>query len=276
MARLVYTKEQLHFLRAFRMFPIDVITTAFNSHFSTNKAQASIQSVYKNHQIPRIRKSPGKNNGIARIYTPERIAWLREHYPQMPIADLAAAYNSTFGANHTKEQLHSVCARRGIRSGRTGRFEKGLAPWNTGKKGYMGANTGSFKKGNMPQTKVRLWTERINRDGYVEISIPERNPWTGAPTRFKHKHLWLWEVENGPLPKGHAVIFRDGNNRNFDSDNLMLVSRAELLLLNLHGYKEAPGELKPTILAIAKLEVKAGFRTTGRHPNAGRKKKVSA
>jgi hypothetical protein len=43
----------------------------------------------------------------------------------------------------------------------------------------------------------------------------------------------------------------------------------ELLSLNLHGYKDSPEELKPSVLALAKIEAKARIRT---HPARGRKK----
>jgi hypothetical protein len=63
------------------------------------------------------------------------------------------------------------------------------------------------------------------------------------------------------------VIFKDGNIRNFDLDNLLLVTRAELLTMNLHDYKNQPEELKPSVLALARVEAKAGFRT---RPGRGR------
>jgi hypothetical protein len=34
------------------------------------------------------------------------------------------------------------------------------------------------------------------------------------------------------------------------------ITRAELLALNQHNYKETPDEFKPSVLAVAKLEVK--------------------
>jgi hypothetical protein len=82
----------------------------------------------------------------------------------------------------------------------------------------------------------------------------------------------IWEAAHGPLPKGFAVALRDGDNRNCVEENLMLVSRAELLTLNGHRYKDAPGEIKPAILALAKLEVKAHCRTY--RLNYGRKRRA--
>jgi len=192
-------------------------------------------------------------------YSKEHLDWLRENYPLMAASDLTAAFNEKFGA------IKRTLFRKGLRSGRTGRFGKGDNAWNKGKSGYMGENATSFKKGNLPHNHRPLWSERIDRNGYIEMSVPERNPYTGFETRFKHKHVWIWEQTHGKKPKSTAVIFKDGNNRNFELENLILVSRNELLSANLHGYKNQPEELKPVILNIAKIEAKAGFRLcTGR------------
>lgn len=70
------------------------------------------------------------------------------------------------------------------------------------------------------------------------------------------KHVHVWEQTHGPVPDGMVVVFRDGDKLNINPQNLMIVSRAELLRLNKRGYKNAPADLKPSILALAKLEVK--------------------
>lgn len=193
-------------------------------------------------------------------YTKRQLNWLRKNYLSMSAKELTAAFNAKYGQTRTDDAIKGTLFREGIRCGRTGQFEQGATVWNKGKKGYMGANATSFQKGNVPANHKPLWTERISKDGYVEMSVPERNPYTGFSSRYKCKHLWLWEQANGPLPKGHVVIFKDGNNRNFDLSNLILISRNELLSANLHGYKDQPEELKPVILNIAKIEAKAGFR----------------
>jgi len=170
----------------------------------------------------------------------------------------------------TEKQVKTFLKNRGLKAGLTGRFSDGHTPWNKGKTGYMGPNATSFKKGNLPHNHRPLWFERVDKDGYITMSVPEPNPYTGFPTRFKLKHVWLWEEAHGPKPKGTTVIFRDGNNRNFDLDNLLLVTRAELLAMNLHDYKNQPEELKASVLALARVEVKAGIRT---RPARGRQRR---
>lgn len=205
-----------------------------------------------------------------RIYTPEEAQWLKDNHVGRGRAELAGMFTAKFGREITVKQVKSFLGNRKLSSGLTGHFPKGQTPWNLGKKGYMGANATSFAKGNLPHNHQPLWSERIGKAGYIEMSVPEMNPYTGFPTRYKHKHVWIWEQAHGKKPRGTAVIFRDGNNRNFDLENLLLVTRAELLAMNLHDYKNQPEELKPSVLALATMEAKAGIRT---RPGRGRAKR---
>lgn len=260
-SRRRYTSEQLAFIRkGYATMPLSEVAPAFNAKFGTNVNAQTLRSTCKNYNITCGRKA-GERIVPCRLYTKEQAQFLSENYSGRSLAELTDLYNHRFGDDKTQQQIRSFVHNRGITSGHTGRFEKGCTPWNQGKRGYMGANKTSFKKGNVPSNVKPLWSERIGKDGYIEMSVPERNPYTGYPTRYKHKHVWIWEQTHGPKPKGTAVIFRDGNKLNFDLDNLLLVNRAELLVLNLHDYSNAPDELKPSILALARLEAKAGIRT---------------
>lgn len=96
-------------------------------------------------------------------------------------------------------------------------------------------------------------SERVNSDGYVDIKISDPNKWKG-------KHILIWEKENGPVPKGHCVIFGDGNNRNFDSNNLILVSRQQLIVLNKNNLIQSDADLTRTGVIIADLYQKINER----------------
>jgi hypothetical protein len=203
-------------------------------------------------------------------YTPEQLEFLRTGYATMAIRQLTPAFNEKFGTSKTEGQIKATLCNHRITSGRTGCFEKGRTSWNRGVKGYMGANRTSFKKGRVPPNRKPLETERIcKRDGFILIKVAEANPHTGFPTRYKHKHVHVWEQAHGPVPKGQIVSFLDGDKLNCALDNLMLLTRTELLCLNMHNYRETPAELKPSVLALAKLEAKAGIRTNA---GQGRKK----
>ena len=184
-------------------------------------------------------------------YTDEHITWLRENFPKKPITQLTQEFNKHFSLDKTKVQLHSFMKRKGIKSGRTGRFEKGHGPtYLNGKR-----NKTSFKKGHAPLNRLPVGSERIDaKDGYILIKVNEPNPYNGQPTRYRHKHHVVWEKRNGAIPKGMIVSFIDGNKMNCSIENLELITRAESLYRNRHGYNELPDELKPNMRALAKLE----------------------
>ena len=80
----------------------------------------------------------------------------------------------------------------------------------------------------------------------MEVKIAEPNKWRG-------KHVILWEQEHGPRPKGHKVIFADGNHRNFTPENLILVSNGELLIMNHLKLVTPDAALTKTGRTVAKL-----------------------
>jgi hypothetical protein len=74
--------------------------------------------------------------------------------------------------------------------------------------------------------------------GYERITVYQGKSYVEVKTghrTYKRKHAAIWEAANGKVPKGHVVIFGDGNSRNFNLDNLLLVSRAELAVMNSAG-----------------------------------------
>ena len=263
MKKFKYTKEHLEFLRTgYLSMNAHDLTKAFNKHFGLKKTRRAIISALKNHDIRcgRAHKDRLVDRYRGRLFNPEQVDFLRKNYSGRSLAQITELFNNHFRTQRTQKQIKSAVGNRGITSGRTGHFPKGHKPWNHGTKcqGLTGANKTSFKKGNVPPNRKPLGSERIcSKDGYIYIKVAERDPYTGFPTRYKQKHVHTWEQKNGPVPDGYAVIFKDGNKLNCDDpDNLVLVSRAELLMLNQIGHKDAPDEIKSSILALAKLRVR--------------------
>lgn len=148
-----------------------------------------------------------------------------------------------------QKNLSALCKRKGWLTGRTGSFEKGGIPWNFGKIGYMGPNKTTFKKGNRPTNWKPVGTERIGKDGYVEIKTEEPKTW-------ELKHRVIWEKRRGPVKKGHIIIFLDGNKQNCDIDNLHQISRAVNAQLNRDGYGNLTGDLRISASKLKELELK--------------------
>ncbi|TIO14066.1 MAG: HNH endonuclease [Mesorhizobium sp.] len=178
----------------------------------------------------------------------------------MEINTWCTAFRKQFGRDDvTPAKLHSLRKRMGWKTGRTGQFDKGSVPWSKGKKLPFNPNSAAtqFKKGQLPQNYRGPGHESVDDDGYVWIVTDQPNPWTGASTWRVHKHRWLWEQANGPVPEGHVLKCLDGDKSNTEPSNWELVPLGLLPRLNGKSgrhYDKAPTELKPTIMAIAKLE----------------------
>lgn len=208
--------------------------------------------------------------GRAITYHPDELAWI-EARKEMPRRELHQLFCARFERDDVSfTNLKALCKRKGWMTGRTGRYEMGREPENKGKKMPYNPNSArtQFKKGNLPHNYRGPGHERIDsKDGYVIMIVEETNPWTGAETRPVHKHRYLWEKVNGPVPEGHVLKCLDGDKTNCDPSNWELVPQGMLPRLNGRWtglkYDSAPGELKPTLMAIAKVrhaahEVKRG------------------
>ena len=193
-----------------------------------------------------------------RKYTAEHIDYITDNIKGRSYQDLTNMFNARFDMKLKISTMISLASRHGLRNERNCRFntgweptqfKKGHVPFNKGKKGVGGWEPTQFKKGNKPANYKPVGTERTNVDGYVEIKITDPNKW-------RSKHIVIWETVNGPIPKGHVVIFADRNNLNFELDNLILVSRKQLLELNRYKLIQEDKELTKTAINIVDLKIK--------------------
>lgn len=92
-------------------------------------------------------------------------------------------------------------------------------------------------------------SERVNVYGYIEIKTAEPNTWL-------QKNRVVWEKANGPIPEKHVILFADGNGQNVGLDNLLLVSKRQLAILNHSRLLQKDKEMNKTTLLIADLILK--------------------
>lgn len=196
-------------------------------------------------------------------YFDDELAWI-EANATLPRKEMHGAFVARFERpDVTLSQLNALCKRKGWMTGRTGRIEPGATPPNKGRP--MPAHVRekclktAFRPGNRPHNTKGHGHERIDsKDGYVVMIVDEVNPWNGHKTRPIHKHRYLWEQVNGPIPEGHALKCLDGDKTNCDPSNWELIPRGMLPHLNGKGarlkYDHAPAEIKPTLMGIARLK----------------------
>ena len=168
--------------------------------------------------------------------------------------EITKQMNDKFEYNFSEEQVKGMMYRNKLTTGTGGYFKKGSTPWNKGLKGYMGANKTSFKKGTIPPNQVPIGTESITKGGYIKVKV-------GEPNKWKLKQRYIYEQHYGEIPKDCNVIFADKNIRNFDINNLILVSKAEMLILNNNKLIFEDKELTKVGVNIAKVIDKAKKRS---------------
>jgi hypothetical protein len=168
---------------------------------------------------------------------------------QLTAKDLASLFTQRFGISRTDKHIKGFLANNKIKTGKTGRFKKGNVPYNTGTKGLKKGSSTSFRHGNRPHNWKPVGSERVSKDGYIEVKIAE-------PHKWKAKHVLIWERGNGPVPKGCAIIFGDRDTRNFSPGNLIKVTRSELLFLNRKRLLQRDADLTRAAVNVAKVAVK--------------------
>jgi hypothetical protein len=200
-----------------------------------------------------------------RLWNAEDVALVVARYPHEKTSAVArrlrrsetAVYARArlLGLNKSAEYLASADAcrlRRGDNVGKAFRFEKGHVPFNKGlrRPGYAPGRMREtqFKPGTRNGVAVRLYkpigTERISKDGYLERKVNDGLP---LQRRWRAVHVLLWEATNGPVPKGHAIAFRNGDKRDIRLENLECISRRDLMARNtVHNLPETARRDDPT------------------------------
>ena len=183
-------------------------------------------------------------------YTDEMKQFILDNYKGRYNQELADLFNQKFNTNITSRTIKSYKANNKLNSGLSGKFRKGQAPHNKGKKMpkevYEKVKHTMFAKGNVPPNHRPVGSERISKDGYIEVKVAEPNKW-------RLKQRVVYEEAKGKIPEGCPIIFLDGNKKNFDIDNLRCVTRSELLYLNCNGLNNS-NEITETGILMARLD----------------------
>ena len=183
-------------------------------------------------------------------YTEEMKQFILENYKGKGNQELTDLFNQKFNTKITKEMMKCYKGNNKLDSGLRFRFKKGHIPYNKGKKMpkevYEKAKHTMFEKGHIPSNHRPVGSERILKDGYIEVKVAEPNKW-------KLKQRLVYEKHNGEIPKGSTIIFLDGNKLNFNIDNLKCVTRSELLYLNRNGLNNL-NEVTETGILMARLD----------------------
>lgn len=260
--RISYSAEELAFVEARKHMRRAVIHAAFVQAFSRT-------DVTRDH-IKSLCTRSGWDTGRMQ-WSAVDDARLRELYPDTPTKDVARqlgrTLSSTYRRAYNLDLVKSEAFLAGPYTGRiqpgrnlgaASRFRKGNVPANKGKR-QPGFGPGrmketQFAKGQASWNLKPVGSERII-DGYrwTKVSDTRNVIWTA---NWKQTHIICWEKANGPLPEGMALKCLGDDRSNTDLSNWELIPRGLLPRLNARfgrRYDSAPAELKPTIMAAAKI-----------------------
>ena len=168
-----------------------------------------------------------------RYWADPELAILRQHYPHRRTAELCALlpgrddksiYHKahSLGLKKTAAHLASVQAGR-IQRGRLDarlvatQFKPGHVPLNKGKP-FDVARTDPrctahhFKPGSRPHTWQPVGSYRLNKDGHLQQKVSDAPG--NASRRWRGVAEIVWCQANGPLPRGHMVVFKAGRFSN--------------------------------------------------------------
>jgi hypothetical protein len=181
-----------------------------------------------------------KPGGTRKLWTNAEIASLRELYPNFKTADVATMIGRPLGQTYQKanglglrktdEYLASPAAcrlRRGDHIGAANQFKPGQAAWNKGVHFVSGGRSveTQFKAGSSPHNTVPVGSLRITKDGTLQRKTSTDKG--GNSKRWRGVHELVWIEANGPVPRGHIVVFKPGQRT--DKADEITIERVECI-----------------------------------------------
>lgn len=268
--RINYGPTEMQWLSDNRAMVISDYHRGFCAAFARSDVAVVHLHALRKRKGWKVGRVPGRFAGRRRLFSPAEVKWLRDNCT-LPSVEYLSGFRVAFGRDEvTAGQLKTLRKSSGWKTGRTGHFAKGVAPWSKGKKRPFNAGSArtQFKKGHPRSGKAYkpIGSERMHRSGYRTRKIHDGFP---MQSRWKFIHLIEWEAVNGPVPEG-MVLKCKGDRLDTDPANWELMPRGMLPRLNNRwgrNYDGAAEELKPTIMAVAKLEHRIREKSRARGPS---------
>lgn len=205
-------------------------------------------------QISQYKRNHGIHSGVPtnkpglnpKMFTDEQEDYLKNIVSGRMTDEIAALVNEKYNLQVTPAQISNWKARNGIASGVDACFKPGQKAWNKGIPFRSGGRSHEtwFKTGQPPINWRPVGSERVNVDGYIEVKTTE-------PGNWELKHRVVYQEHFGEIPEGHAVVFNNRDRTDCRPENLLLVTRGQLAVLNKRGLLQGDAELNKTAVLIA-------------------------
>lgn len=193
----VYTEEVERYIIEHSDFRNQDLTELVNERFGYNLSVSAVA-----HKRSRLLSIAPKKSKKRHQFTNDQEDWIKMNALGIPNSKLTIMFNEKFGTELTESSIEHKKMRLGVNSG----IDKKFSPKHECGEVYQEKIVNSYE-----------WIINMNR-----VDEDRGN--------YKKRYaIWCWEVQNGPLPKGMTVWFKDGNTLNCEIKNLVLISRTELI-----------------------------------------------
>lgn len=173
--------------------------------------------------------------------------WMKENVPNTSNGELAERFSKRFGIKVTYTQMRSLKRRLGLKSGLKTYSPEGIKK-PMSKETYEKIKPTMFKKGNIPPSAANIGEERYRKHkDCVFVKIGEK--------QWARKHVLVWEKAHGKIPKNQCIIFADGNTRNCNLDNLLLVTNSENVRMRKNKLMSDIPEITKINLGLVRLQI---------------------
>jgi hypothetical protein len=188
------------------------------------------------------------NHARCHRYTPEEILYLKDNIAGRSYNEMTNLFNKHFGLRGKKKfsfvQIKGALISHGIANGRSGRFLPG----------YTSPN------------RKPVGSECTGGGGYIVVKIAD-------PELWRYKHIVVWEKAHGSIPKGHVIMFADGNKKNLRLSNLVMVSKKEIGVMNRCGLISTHKDLTIAGKLVADIKILIAERKRGMKKRTGKRRR---
>lgn len=228
MKRHRYTREEIKFIEDnVKGISLEELTDRFNKRFNLNVSKFAIGRVkcYRGLKSEYYHSNNIKHNK----YTEEQVEFLCKNARGIPNKELTDRFNQTFNTNLSEGAIASKKTSLNLKSG---------------------MHPSQFKKGDPNPRLKPIGTISIHYNGTAFIKVKHPNTWR------VYSHVLYEQYHNVKLCKGDLILFLDGNNTNFDKDNLVRITREEesQLLSLKKSYINIDKNVHKTLINIAKIK----------------------
>lgn len=160
-------------------------------------------------------------------YTKEHIDYLREIAPGRIGREITDMFNKKFNLNKSRTQILNVMSYNNIKTGMYGK----------GRRGCIASN------------RDEVGTVKIRKRS-ADIKIANPGEWQDF-SRYLYE-----QYHNEKLKDDEIILFLDKNNKNFNINNLVKITRQDLRTINTEIGLSQDREINKSVITLAKLQNK--------------------